>query len=249
MALSNNTFCWNGLVTSDPDKTLAFFPEVLGWKVQEVDMGGDTVRMLVNGETPLAHVREPQAEQEPTWWNNYLRVEDVDAAVAAVEKAGGKVVVPGTDIPPGRFATVTTPSGAHFSLFHESNADDKDNPHSTGFIHWVDLHSTDIGTDLAFIKSALGLPTQEMDMPNGKYHILNPEGATRGGAMTGQNPQAPSMWLAWVAVESVDETLERVDRNGGKVFAPAWDAEGIGRMAIASDPTGLVFGLITPPAA
>lgn len=246
MALSNNTFCWHGIVSTDPAKTLAFFPETVGWKVQEIDMGGDTVSMFANGDTPLAHVRGPQIDGEPSWWNNYFRVEDVDAVTAAVAEHGGKVMVPPTDIAPGRFSTVATPSGAVLSLFHEANSEDTDKPFSTGFIHWVDLHSTNIETDLTFIHEALGLKTNEMPMPNGPYHILEPDTATRGGAMKGMNPEAPSMWLAWISVEDVDATLERATRNGGKVIGPAWDAEGIGRMAIASDPVGVVFGLITP---
>ena len=249
MATSNNTFCWNGIVSTDTAKTLAFFPEVLGWKTQEMEMGGNTVTMLANEGTPIAHVRGPQMDGEPSWWNNYLRVEDVDATAAAVEKAGGKIVVPPTDIPPGRFSTIATPSGAHLSLFREANPDDKDAPSTTGFIHWVDLHSKDIDADLRFIHDGLGLKTTEMPMPNGPYHILNPEGATRGGAMAGMKPEAPSMWLAWVAVESVDDALGRVTRHGGTVLGPAWDAEGVGRMAIASDPAGVVFGVITPQAA
>ena len=248
MALSNNTFCWNGIVSTDIAKTLAFFPEVLGWSVKEIDMGGDTVKMFANNDRPLAHVRGPQMDGEPSWWNNYFRVEDVDATTAAVQKGGGKVVVPPTDIPPGRFSTIATPSGAYLSLFHEANANDDDSPSTTGFVHWVDLHSQELDRDLAFIHEALALETTEMPMPNGTYHILNPEGKTRGGATASMEPKAPSMWLAWVAVDSVDQTLERVGRHGGKVLAPAWDAEGIGRMAIASDPTGVAFGVITPPA-
>lgn len=247
MALSNNTFCWNGIVSTDTKKTLAFFPEVLGWTVQEIEMGGSPTSMLANNGSPLAHVRSPQAPQEPSWWNNYLRVEDVDATLARVKQHGGEIVVPPTDIPPGRFSTIKTPSGAHFSLYRESQSDDADREPTTGNIHWVDLHSTDIDADLAFIRDGLGLKTQSMPMPTGPYHILNPEGATRGGAMKGQNPQAPSMWVAWVAVEDVDQTVERVTRNGGKVLAPVWNAETVGRMAIAADPTGVVFGLITPP--
>lgn len=247
MALSNHTFCWNGIVSADAAKTLAFFPEVLGWSVQEIDMGGDTVQMLANAKTPIAHVRSPESG-EPSWWNNYFRVEDVDAIAAAAKKNGGKVLVPPTDIPPGRFSTIATPSGATLSLFHEANPDDTDKPSTTGFVHWVDLHSKDIDKDLAFIHDALGLKTAEMSMPNGAYHILEPETKTRGGAMASMNPQAPSMWLAWIAVDDVDQTLERVTRHGGKVLAPAWDADTVGRMAIASDPVGVAFGVITPPA-
>ena len=246
MALSNNTFCWNGIVTTDIAKTLAFFPEVLGWKQQDMEMGGHKVSMLTNAGRPLAHIRTPE-EGEPSWWNNYLRVDDVDAAAAKVAAAGGKIVVEPTDIAPGRFSTIATPSGAHMTLWKEANADDADAPTGVGELHWVDLHSTDIAKDLAFIHEALGMKTQEMPMPTGPYHILEPESATRAGAMAGQNPQAPSAWVAWIQVESVDDTLGRVERSGGNVLAPAWDAEGIGRMAIVSDPVGVTFGVITPP--
>lgn len=246
MALSNNTFCWNGIVSTDTAKTLAFFPEVLGWSVQEIEMGGDTVQMLANDKIPLAHVRGPQMDGEPSWWNNYFRVEDVDAVAAAVEKNGGKVVVPPTDIPPGRFCTIATPSGATLSLFHEANEDDTDKPSTTGFVHWVDLHSQSIDQDRQFIREGLGLKTQSMSMPTGPYHVLEPDTKTRGGAMAGQNPDAPSMWVAWVAVDDVDQTLARVERNGGKVVAPAWDAQTVGRLAIVADPAGVTFGVITP---
>jgi len=246
MALSNNTFCWNGIISTDPAKTVAFFPEVLGWTHQTMDMGGEQVSMLANNGRPLAHVRTPSMEGEPSWWNNYLRVADVDASAAAVSASGGKVVVPPTDITPGRFSTITTPSGAYLTLFHEADGEDTDAPVGTGDLHWVDLHSQDIDADLEFIHTALGMKTQEMPMPTGPYHILEPETATRGGAMTAQNPAAPSMWLAWIAVDNIEETLARVGRHGGQVIAPAWDAQGVGRMAIASDPAGVVFGVVTP---
>ena len=56
------------------------------------------------------------------------------------------------------------------------------------------------------------------------------------------------MWLAWVKVESVDAVSSTIEKQGGTVVAPAWDAEGVGRMAIAQDPTGLTFGVIQMPA-
>ncbi len=243
MAIENLTFCWNGFVTTDIDKTYAFFPEVLGWGTQEVDMGGEKMKMFTHGGNTVGHLRAPAMEGEPSWWNNYLRVEDVDAAVAAVKANGGSVVVPGTDIPPGRFATVTTASGAYFTLFRESGAED--GGASAGAIAWVDLHSKDLAADLAFLKGAFGFETSEMAMPQGPYHILNPEGAMKGGAMQGAHAEAPSMWMAWASVDSVDDTLARVTANGGTVIGPAWDVPGVGRMGIAQDPAGIVFGVMT----
>ncbi len=247
MSIDNLTFCWNGLITTNPEQTLAFFPQVLGWTVEHVSMGDDTVPMLASKGVPVAHVRPPGEGESHSWWNNYLRVEDVDATATAVQAAGGRVIVPPTDIVPGRFATVATPSGAIFTLFREPNESTRAD--GQGELHWVDLHSSDIDADIAFLTTALGISTQEMKMPTGAYHLLNPDGATQAGAMQQMNAGAPSMWLAWVAVDDTDAALERVSKHGGSVLAPAWDAEGIGRMAIASDPAGVVFGVITPPAA
>ena len=246
MAIDNHTFCWFGVISKDIDKTLAFFPEVLGWKVEHVDMGGDKVPMLAGPNGPFGHVRGPAMEGEPSWLNSYLRVEDVDAAVELVTANGGSVVVPANDIPPGRFATVTTASGAYFNLFREASADD--NGAADGAIGWVDLHSKDIDKDLAFLKG-LGFETSEMAMPNGPYYILNPEGKTQAGAMAGQHAEAPSMWMAWAVTDDADAALGRVGNHGGTVVAPSWDVPGVGRLAIAQDPAGVVFGLLQPPAA
>lgn len=246
MALSNNTFCWNGLVTSDASKSVEFLTGVFGWTREEIDMGDGPMTMLACDGKQFAHLRQPE-EGEPTWWNNYLRVEDVDAAVAALTKHGGEVLVPAMDIPPGRFSTVKMPSGAHFSLYREANSEDTDGPADVGHICWVDLHSKDLEPDLKAL-DALGFVQQTRDMPMGKYVMLSPETGTRAGAMTGMNEHAPSMWLAWVKVESVDAVSSTIEKQGGKVVAPAWDAEGVGRMAIAQDPTGLRFGVIQMPA-
>ena len=97
MSVNNLSFCWNGFVSTDVDKTLAFFPAVFGWSVQEAPMGDDTSTMFATEAGAVGHVRPPAMEQEPSWWNNYLRVEDVDAACEALVGQGGSVVVPRTD--------------------------------------------------------------------------------------------------------------------------------------------------------
>lgn len=241
MSIDNHTFCWNGLVTTDPAATAAFFPEVVGWKAVEVQMGEDTVVTLLDGETPKAHLRAPQMAEEPSWWNAYLRVEDVDASAALVAANGGTVVVPPTDIVPGRFATVTTPSGAYFTLYRE--VDGAERPEGQGEVTWVELHSTDLAADRAFL-SAIGVENKpsEMNMPGFDGYIMLSGG--KAGAMAQANPGAPSMWLAWISVDDVDAALGRAEQHGGSVKAQPWEVPGLGRLAIAADPAGLVFGVM-----
>jgi predicted enzyme related to lactoylglutathione lyase len=247
MALTNHRFCWHGIISTDLDQTTPFYAAVLPWTVEVVEMGGDpmTFFQAVDGQG-RAHTRPPQVDGEPAYWSSYFRVEDVDAAAAAAVEHGGTLLVPPTDIAPGRFATVLSPSGAAFNLFHEANAADEARPDVDGAVHWNELHSTDLEADLAWLRAAFGLTTEEMAMPNGPYTILKSGEAMVGGAMTQAHEGAPSMWLPWVHTEEVDGAVEAAPGAGGAVVAPTWDVPNVGRMAILADPAGAVFGVIKP---
>jgi len=249
MAYTNNRFCWRGVISTDTAKTTPFYTEVLGWKAETIPMGDSdaTFFQAADGKN-CAHTAPPAMDGVPSHWNNYLRVESVDESAKQAEANGGKVLVPATDIPPGRFAVVASPSGATFSLFHEADADATDAGDGEGSIHWTELHSTDLDADLAWLKSTFGYTTEVMEMPEGPYHLLKSGETMAGGAMAQQADGAPSMWLTWVKLAEVDAAVERASQHGGKVIAPAFDVPNIGHMAILADPTGGVFGVITPAA-
>jgi len=149
MAYTNNKFCWHGVITGDVDKAKAFFSETVGFGATTMQMGDDTATMLTAGDIPRAHIMLPPMEGVPPHVSSYLRVEDVDAGLKAAVANGGTMTVPPTDIPPGRFAGVCSPSGAHFLLFHEADEATAQNPPggSDGAVHWVELHSTDLDAD------------------------------------------------------------------------------------------------------
>ena len=246
MAYDNHAFCWHGVVSTDTERALAFYPEVLPWTVQKTPMGDGEATMLAAGGIPRLHLSAPQPGV-PSHFEHYLRVEDVDASTRSAEANGGRVLVPPTDIPPGRFSVVTSPSGAPVALFHEADAAAAQNPPAgPGAIHWTELWSKDLDADLRWLKGTFGFEIEEMPMPDGPYHILKSGGLARGGAMASTEANAPAMWLAWVQVDEVDATVDRVSRHGGTVIAPAFDVPQVGRMAIVADPTGAVFGVITP---
>ncbi len=248
MAYINNKFCWHGIISTDPGKAEAFYSQVLPWSVRKQQMGEDTATFFAAADVNRAHVMKPPMEGVPSHWDNYLRVEDVNAATAAALENGGTQLVPPTDIPPGRFSVVTSPSGAAISLFHEADETAQNAPAADGGIHWVELHSKDIEADLAWLKSSFGITTEIMDMEMGPYHILKSGEETVGGAITGMNEQAPSMWLTWIQVSNVDDTISAVNTHGGQVHGDLMEVPGVGRMAVVADPTGGVFGVITPAA-
>ena len=247
MAYRNHEFCWHGIISTDVDRAKAFYSEVLGWGVQSVQMGDDMATMFTVADIPRCHLMAPPMEGVPSHWSNYLRVSSVDDTTSAAAANGGQMQVPPTDIPPGRFSVVTSPSGAMLSLFRESDDSARNAPGGEGAIHWTELHSKDIDADLAWLKATFGFTTEEMEMPDGMYYVLkNSDGEMAGGAMASQNPQAPAMWLTWVEVADVDACVDRIKNHGGNLLSPMIDVPNVGRMSVAQDPTGGVFGVITP---
>jgi predicted enzyme related to lactoylglutathione lyase len=116
------TLIWNELTCRQPDQAKTFYGAVFGWKANEVDSGGNpyTEWLLdgkgVGGMMPMIGDQWPGPDVMPAHWMVYFAVADTDAAAARCAELGGQVPVPPTDIPPGRFAVLNDPQGAHFSV-------------------------------------------------------------------------------------------------------------------------------------
>ena len=67
---------------------------------------------------------------------------------------------------------------------------------------------------------------------------------SRGGLMHSVRPDAPSMWLPYVAVADCDATASRAKALGGKVLMEPSDIPNIGRYAIAEDTLGAAVAFI-----
>jgi predicted enzyme related to lactoylglutathione lyase len=114
-------FCWNELMSTDPEKAAAFYSEVLGWSWDSMDMGPmGTYRIAKrNGGQAAGLMKTPlQGGPGHSYWLNYVAVENVDGKTKEAESLGGKVVQPPMDIPNiGRASVLQDPTGVHFALF------------------------------------------------------------------------------------------------------------------------------------
>jgi predicted enzyme related to lactoylglutathione lyase len=113
------SFTWTELNTRDLDAAKAFYPEVFGWTAHDLEMGPMTYTEWQLGDTPVAgmlSMPEQVPDEVPSHWLVYFGVDDTDATVAKVTELGGSVMVPPTDIPPGRFAVLADPDGAGFAV-------------------------------------------------------------------------------------------------------------------------------------
>ena len=63
-----------------------------------------------------------------------------------------------------------------------------------------------------------------------------------GGMMKKQNPEHKP--VNYIAVESVDEYVKKIEALGGRVIVPKMEVPGIGWWASALDPEGNMFAII-----
>lgn len=110
---------WNELMTTDSKAAVVFYMGLLGMEEGQT-MGPMEYKLLRSQGVDVAGVMEitPDMGPVPPNWVVYFAVSDVDTTLAQAQSLGGGVTVPATDIPEiGRFASLTDPQGAVFSIF------------------------------------------------------------------------------------------------------------------------------------
>lgn len=115
------TVCWNELATRKPDEASAFYASVFGWEPRRVPMRDVPYVEFTRHDRTVAGLLpmdDNWPADLPSHWMVYFAVTDTDAAASRATELGGVVHVPPTDIPPGRFAVITDPQGAAFSVIH-----------------------------------------------------------------------------------------------------------------------------------
>jgi len=109
---------WNEAAVEDADAARSFYAAVFGYTYDDMpDTGGYAT--FRSGDRPADYPLGGLGPAQPgsaKGWLVCFSVPSTDAAVAAVEAAGGKVTMAATDTPFGRFAVVEDPWGAPFEV-------------------------------------------------------------------------------------------------------------------------------------
>jgi predicted enzyme related to lactoylglutathione lyase len=111
-------FFWNELHTADPEKALAFYEKVVGFIHRTLDMGpGGAYHIVSKGGVDRGGVTSHLPAKVAPHWLPYVRVEDVDAAIARAKRLGARIAVQPEDIPGiGRFGVMEDLTGALLAL-------------------------------------------------------------------------------------------------------------------------------------
>jgi predicted enzyme related to lactoylglutathione lyase len=128
----------------------------------------------------------------------------------------------------------------------------------TGMPIWYELMTPDPQGVADFYRAVGGweIPPQGNAMPNGSEYrmIVRPDGGNLGGVLTltegMREGGARPGWMPYFHVDDVDAAAEKAESMGAKVQMPATTMDGVGRMAMLTDPQGAPIYLMkpTPPA-
>jgi predicted enzyme related to lactoylglutathione lyase len=124
-------------------------------------------------------------------------------------------------------------------------------PETTSYRHgtpcWVDLATTDLAGAQDFYAQVLGWTYVDTGEEGGHYQMAMLRDRPVAGMMAMMPEMSaagvPSSWTAYLAADDADEVAKRIADHGGVVLNGPMDVMTQGRMLVARDPAGAVFGV------
>jgi predicted enzyme related to lactoylglutathione lyase len=120
-----------------------------------------------------------------------------------------------------------------------------------GIFNWVDLSTTDIAGAKAFYAGLFGWEAEDQPIDGGGFYTmfkLNGYTVAGAGQMSPEMAESgmPPVWTSYVKHDDADAIAAKIGAAGGQLMMPPMDVMGEGRMVMAADPSGAVFGVWQP---
>lgn len=120
-------------------------------------------------------------------------------------------------------------------------------PGKIGLISWADLTVSDATQAMNFYRQVTGWQVSEFDMGGYSDYCMNEPGSgktvvgichARGG-----NVGLPPVWLLYITVANLDESISKCKELGGEVIAGPKSYGDQGRYCVIKDPAGAAVAL------
>jgi predicted enzyme related to lactoylglutathione lyase len=240
--------CWVDLMTSDTDRSRAFYGQLFGWTADEPneDFGG-YFNFRLDGLLIAGGMSNAAMGGTGDVWSVYLAVDDAGATADAAAANGGSVLSPPMDVADlGRMAVVNDAGGASIGMWQPGTHKGLQVLDEPGAPSWFELHTRDYDGSVDFYRKVFGWDAHTAaDEPGFRYTTLGEGDGSLAGIMDASAflPEGvPAHWSVYFAVEDAAVALDRAVELGASVVQPAEDTP-YGRLATASDPNGAVFKL------
>lgn len=236
---------WIELREADTDRAANFYKRLFGWEHNRP--AGEKLSFgLLEGER-VAGFR-PIDEDGSAHWSVYLCATDLAGTVAAVQRAGGKVLVePTASASWGRFAVVTDPTDGEVGLWEAETLRGIQAQPGHGTPTWFELATDDHDRAVEFYRDALGWDAHELSRTEEQTCTVLGDAPEGGAGIVGLpgGQDVRSHWSVFFGTPDTDASVRRVVEIGGSVVAEPVDTP-YGRVAVVADDQGAVFRLKGP---
>lgn len=205
--------------------------------------------------------RSPEYAELPLQWMPHIQVDDIATSVARALRLGGRELLHSRDDDgTSQWAVLLDPSGASFGLIPLIAPDaippaepPFDPAAPVGRIAWLDLTVADAGVSRDFYREVVGWSVHEIEMDDAgeryvDYGMLSSDGTPRAGVChaRGLNTGLPPVWLLYLAVGDLAESLRRVREEGGEIVKTMQGEgeDGAALFVAVRDPVGACIALM-----
>jgi uncharacterized protein len=118
-----------------------------------------------------------------------------------------------------------------------------------GSIGWIDLTVPDAIGIRDFYTNVTGWTPSAVDMGGYQDFCMHAEGGDMVAGICHAregNKDIPPVWLVYITVEDLDESISRCQEFGGKLRMPVRNMGSQGRYCVIEDPAGAVAALFEP---
>jgi predicted enzyme related to lactoylglutathione lyase len=245
--LEAGAFVWYDLMTTKLAASREFYGKLLGWSFKDTVRNGRPYVIASAGGRPIAGLIEIDAKPDagPQWVSFFL-VNDVAAATKEAESAGGKVLVPPTNVGSGEAAVIADSQGAPVGIGHVTLKVPTVAEAKNGQFFWTDYMATDGEAAVRFYQRVAGYTADTPTALGKGQHILLRNGARpRAGLfiLPEEVKNVRSHWLPHVRVDDPAALAARATSLGGRVMlAPSANVRN-NTLAIVADPAGAPIAL------
>ena len=241
------------IAVAEHEREVRFYSRVLGtgenplWRDDLMNNLGIPIIGLGARNEEYAHL--------PLQWMPHIQVADVAASVdRALELGGSELMHTKNDDGESQWAVLLDPNEAAFGIIPVVSAEElppaDDAASSVGRICWVDLTVSDASTTRDFYRQVIGWSVQDVEMEDAgeqyaDFNMLGDDGKPAAGVChaRGENLGLPPVWMIYLSVGDIDESLRRVAEEGGEIVKTVRSSDGEYAYAVVQDPLGAYLAL------
>ncbi len=218
--------------------------------------------LMNNLGTPIIGLGARSAEYAnlPLQWMPHIQVADVAVSVQRTLDLGGSVLMHAkADDGKSQWAVLLDPNAAAFGIIPVVPAASIPSSASAalpgtgapvGHICWLDLTVPDAAATQDFYRQVVGWSVHPVEMDDGgepysDYNLFGRDGRplARVRHARGTNVDLPCVWMIYLPVGGLAESLRRVEEGGGEVIKAMQREDGEYLYAAVRDPVGACLAL------